>query len=172
MPITACAAGALSLIHISKAVLGGIVLAVCGMALPYTMCAGEAQTHLLMDSYLAIGASALIATGLIKAALTPFCIPVSYTHLVAVLVVGVVSAFIMSIISIKFLMGYIKKNDFTALDVYKRQSRGRPAPSRRWWTWCAAHSTTGRFGSSSCWACPAPCRRPNRPCRRLAGPCR
>ena len=38
---------------------------------------------------------------------------------VAVLVTGVVSAFIMSIISIKFLMGYIKKNDFTAFGVYR-----------------------------------------------------
>ena len=63
---------------IAKAVLGGIVLAVCGMALPYTMFAGEAQTHLLMDSYLAIGAGALIATGLVKAALTPFCIQMGW----------------------------------------------------------------------------------------------
>ena len=31
-----------------------------------------------MDSYLAIGASALIATGLIKAALTPFCIQMGW----------------------------------------------------------------------------------------------
>lgn len=63
---------------VAKAVLGGIVLALCGMALPYTMFAGEAQTHLLMDSYLAIGASALIATGLVKAALTPFCIQMGW----------------------------------------------------------------------------------------------
>lgn len=63
---------------VAKAVLGGIVLAVCGMTLPYTMFAGEAQTHLLMDSYLAIGAGALIATGLIKAALTPFCIQMGW----------------------------------------------------------------------------------------------
>ena len=63
---------------VAKAVLGGIVLAVCGMALPYTMFAGEAQTHLLMDSYLAIGAGALIATGLVKAALTPFCIQMGW----------------------------------------------------------------------------------------------
>lgn len=63
---------------VAKAVLGGIVLAVCGMALPYTMFAGEAQTHLLMDSYLAIGAGALIVTGLIKAALTPFCIQMGW----------------------------------------------------------------------------------------------
>ena len=38
---------------------------------------------------------------------------------IAVLVVGVVTAFLVSIASIKFLMGYIKKNDFTAFGVYR-----------------------------------------------------
>ncbi len=38
---------------------------------------------------------------------------------IMVLVIGVVSAFIMSVISIKFLMGYIKKNDFTAFGWYR-----------------------------------------------------
>lgn len=38
---------------------------------------------------------------------------------IAVLVVGVVSAFVMSIVAIKFLMGYIKKNDFTAFGIYR-----------------------------------------------------
>ena len=38
---------------------------------------------------------------------------------VAVLVVGIVSAFVMSIVSIRFLMGYIKKNDFTAFGWYR-----------------------------------------------------
>ena len=38
---------------------------------------------------------------------------------IAVLIVGIVSAFVVSIISIKFLMGYIKKNDFTAFGVYR-----------------------------------------------------
>ena len=33
---------------------------------------------------------------------------------VVVLAVGIVTAFVMSVIAIKFLMGYIKKNDFTA----------------------------------------------------------
>lgn len=37
----------------------------------------------------------------------------------AVLIVGVVTAFVVSVISIKFLMGYIKKNDFTAFGVYR-----------------------------------------------------
>lgn len=38
---------------------------------------------------------------------------------VVVLVVGIVSAFVMSVVSIKFLMGYIKKNDFTAFGWYR-----------------------------------------------------
>ena len=38
---------------------------------------------------------------------------------IAVLVTGIVTAFVVSILSIKFLMGYIKKNDFTAFGVYR-----------------------------------------------------
>jgi undecaprenyl-diphosphatase len=38
---------------------------------------------------------------------------------IAVLVVGLLTAFMVSVISIKFLMGYIKKNDFTAFGVYR-----------------------------------------------------
>lgn len=38
---------------------------------------------------------------------------------VAVLVVGIVTAFAVSIVAIKFLMGYIKRNDFTAFGVYR-----------------------------------------------------
>jgi undecaprenyl-diphosphatase len=38
---------------------------------------------------------------------------------IMVLAIGVVSAFIMSVISIRFLMGYIKKNDFTAFGIYR-----------------------------------------------------
>ena len=38
---------------------------------------------------------------------------------IAVLVVGIVTAFVVSVISIKFLMGYIKKNDVTAFGVYR-----------------------------------------------------
>ncbi|MBR0403886.1 MAG: undecaprenyl-diphosphate phosphatase [Eggerthellaceae bacterium] len=37
----------------------------------------------------------------------------------AVLVVGVLTSFIVSILSIKFLMSYIKRNDFTAFGVYR-----------------------------------------------------
>lgn len=59
---------------VAKAVLAGIILAVCGMALPYTMFAGESQAHYLMVGYSAIPAAALIATGFVKCALTPTCL--------------------------------------------------------------------------------------------------
>ena len=45
-------------------------------------------------------------------------IVMSQTEIV-VLVVGIVTAFVMSVIAIKFLMGYIKKNDFTAFGWYR-----------------------------------------------------
>ena len=38
---------------------------------------------------------------------------------VAVLLVGMVVAFVVSIIAIKFLLGYVKKNDFKAFGVYR-----------------------------------------------------
>lgn len=38
---------------------------------------------------------------------------------IMVLVVGIVTAFLMSVVSIKFLMGYIKKNDFTVFGWYR-----------------------------------------------------
>ncbi|MEQ3363419.1 undecaprenyl-diphosphate phosphatase [Raoultibacter massiliensis] len=38
---------------------------------------------------------------------------------IVVLVVGIVTAFVMSVIAIRFLMGYIKKNDFTAFGWYR-----------------------------------------------------
>ena len=37
----------------------------------------------------------------------------------AILIVGMVSAFLVSVLAIKFLMGYIKKNDFTAFGYYR-----------------------------------------------------
>lgn len=38
---------------------------------------------------------------------------------IVVLVVGIVSAFVMSVVSIKFLMGYIKRNDFKVFGWYR-----------------------------------------------------
>lgn len=69
-----CLSEAMGSRPVLKAVLVGAVLALCGMALPYTMFAGEAQAHYLMVGYAAIPAAALIATGFVKSALTPTCL--------------------------------------------------------------------------------------------------
>ena len=37
----------------------------------------------------------------------------------AILAVGVITAFVVSILAIKFLIGYIKRNDFTAFGWYR-----------------------------------------------------
>ena len=54
-----------------KAMLAGLALAICGTVLPYTMFAGETQADVLMETYMTIPAGVLIATGLVKAMLTP-----------------------------------------------------------------------------------------------------
>lgn len=61
----------------------------------------------------------MLGWGAVKAAKFVLAGVAMTTTEIAVLVVGVVSAFVMSIISIKFLMGYIKKNDFTAFGIYR-----------------------------------------------------
>ena len=61
----------------------------------------------------------MLGWGAVKAAKFVLAGIAMTTTEVAVLVTGVVSAFVMSIISIKFLMGYIKKNDFTAFGIYR-----------------------------------------------------
>ena len=38
---------------------------------------------------------------------------------IIVLIIGILTAFVMSVVAIKFLMGYIKKNDFTAFGWYR-----------------------------------------------------
>ena len=61
----------------------------------------------------------MLGWGAVKAAKFVLAGVAMTTTEIAVLVTGVVSAFIMSIISIKFLMGYIKKNDFTVFGIYR-----------------------------------------------------
>ncbi len=57
-----------------KAVLCGFVLALCGIALPYTMFSGETQATELSSVWMTMGFSTLILTGYVKVLLTPYCI--------------------------------------------------------------------------------------------------
>lgn len=57
-----------------RPVIGGLVLGIAGAALPYVLFPGEAQTHELMGAWGQMSALALLATGLVKCLVTPWCL--------------------------------------------------------------------------------------------------
>lgn len=57
-----------------KAVIAGLVLGALGTAFPLVMFAGESQTELLAQTWTMLGAGFLIATGILKIFMTPFCL--------------------------------------------------------------------------------------------------
>lgn len=59
---------------VAKATLVGLVLGVLGTLFPFVMFAGESQTETLAQTWTIIGAGALIATGVLKVFVTPFCL--------------------------------------------------------------------------------------------------
>ena len=61
----------------------------------------------------------MLGWGLLKAVKFLLAGMVMTSTEIVVLVVGIVTAFVVSVLSIKFLMGYIKKNDFAALGWYR-----------------------------------------------------
>lgn len=54
-----------------KAVVAGAILGVLGIFLPFTLFAGEAQTEMLAQQWMALGAGALLATGFLKVLASP-----------------------------------------------------------------------------------------------------
>ncbi len=59
---------------VAKAVLVGLVLGVLGIISPFVMFAGESQTETLEQMWTMLGAGFLIATGILKVFMTPFCL--------------------------------------------------------------------------------------------------
>lgn len=57
-----------------KAVLAGVLLGLCGTALPFVMFAGEAQTEELSEIWITMLPAVLIATGFMKVIMTQFCL--------------------------------------------------------------------------------------------------
>ena len=98
---TAAASRAIGERPVAKALVGGLLLAICGTLLPYTLFAGESQTHMVMESYAAVGAAALIATAFVKAALTPACINFGWRggHFFPVIFSGVCLGFGMALLT-------------------------------------------------------------------------
>lgn len=60
--------------RVARPLIGGVALGVAGAALPYVMFPGEAQTHELMAAWGGMGAGVLVATGLAKCLVTPWCL--------------------------------------------------------------------------------------------------
>ena len=84
-----------------KGALAGLLLAAAGTALPYTMFAGETQADALMEGYLAIPATVLIATAVVKAALTPTLINLGWRggHFFPVIFSGVSLGYGMAVLT-------------------------------------------------------------------------
>lgn len=57
-----------------KALVAGLVLAVIGIALPFTMFAGETQADQLNEIWTSMGAITLLATGFLKVLVTTLCL--------------------------------------------------------------------------------------------------
>ena len=59
---------------VSKAVTAGVILGLCGMALPFVMFSGEVQADELNATWAALSAAVLVATGFVKIAATALCV--------------------------------------------------------------------------------------------------
>lgn len=81
-----------------KGVVGGAVLAACGMVLPYTMFAGESQVHMLEATWTHTPALVLLLTGFAKLFTTPFCIHTGWRggHFFPVIFSGIAIGYAMS----------------------------------------------------------------------------
>ena len=80
---------------VMKGVLAGLLLAICGSLLPFALFSGETQSDLLIEGYATVPAFMLIATGYVKAALTPACISLGWRggHFFPVIFAGVCLGF-------------------------------------------------------------------------------
>ncbi|NHM15945.1 chloride channel protein [Eggerthellaceae bacterium zg-887] len=61
-----------------KAVLGGAVLGLAGVALPFSMFAGETQSEVLMETWATLGATTLLLTGVVKVLVTQTCLSMGW----------------------------------------------------------------------------------------------
>ena len=61
-----------------KPILCGMLLGACALVLPNVLFSGEAQSHKLMTTWTTFTAITLLATGFIKAAITPVCLQMGW----------------------------------------------------------------------------------------------
>ena len=63
---------------IVKPVIAGVIMGAIAMALPFVLFPGEAQSEILMESWTAYAGVTLLATGVLKAVVTPMCISMGW----------------------------------------------------------------------------------------------
>lgn len=89
------ASGLLGDRDVARAVIGGLVLGICGMVLPFTLFSGEAQTESLDSVWTTMTATVLIATGFAKIAVTAFCVNMGWRggHFFPVIFSGIIMGY-------------------------------------------------------------------------------
>lgn len=92
---------ALSSHKVLKPALGGLLLGLCGTALPFVMFAGEAQTEQLSEIWFTMLPAVLIATGFLKVMMTQFCLNLGWRggHFFPVIFAGISIGYGMAMVS-------------------------------------------------------------------------
>lgn len=85
---------------VMKSVAAGLILAVCGIVLPFTMFAGEVQAEELNEMWMGMSAAVLISTGLVKVAVTALCVNMGWRggHFFPVIFSGISLGYGMSVL--------------------------------------------------------------------------
>lgn len=83
-----------------KCITGGLMLGICGVALPFTMFAGEVQAEELNEIRVTMTVAVLVATGFVKIAVTAMCLNMGWRggHLFPVIFSGISIGYGMSIL--------------------------------------------------------------------------
>ena len=80
---------------VARAVIGGLVLGICGMVLPFTLFSGEAQAESLDSVWTTMTAAVLIGTGFVKILVTAFCVNMGWRggHFFPVIFAGIIMGY-------------------------------------------------------------------------------
>lgn len=76
---------------VMKAVIAGLLLGLCGIALPFTMFAGEVQAEELNEMWFTMSVALLLLTGFVKIAITALCVNMGWRggHFFPVIFAGI-----------------------------------------------------------------------------------
>ena len=85
---------------VARAMFAGLLLGLCGMALPFTMFAGETQAVELQSTWVTMSAAVLIGTGVVKIVITALCVNMGWRggHFFPVIFSGITIGYGVSIL--------------------------------------------------------------------------